>query len=442
MDRGEGVSIIGNLPAISQSRWLRFVFVFVAYVGQGLPVGLFFYAIPTWLAANGVSAVLIGSFVGATALPWTLKFVNGFIMDRFTFLAMGKRRAWLIGAQIVMIAGFLVGAMLNPGFGDIAVLTAVSFSINAATTFQDVAIDGLAVDLVPDDERPRANGLMFGGQAVGIAAGSALSGLLLASFGVAAAFLCIGAIVFGSLALAMAARERPGERFLPWTTGQASTEAKAQKADAWLPLLRSVWGAMLNRKSIMLSIAMMMNGVIYGFYLTVGPVIATGVGGWSDQGFSSITGIASLAAGLAGVFVFGFLVNRIGTRFGGTTGLLLYSSLGLTMIVLQPYWTLTWIIAAFAFGTFLTDIYLKVSTCSTAMRLCDVKVAATQFTLYMALANAGTTLSGFLTGPLESVGGNTALLFGIVVAGLIGAAAFATIPAKGSESAQLSPSID
>lgn len=436
------MTIVKNLPAISQSKLLRFVFVFVAYVGQGLPVGLFFYAIPTWLAANDVSAVLIGGYVGATALPWTLKFVNGFIMDRFTFLAMGKRRAWLIGAQLIMVFGFVLGALLNPGFSDIALLTTISFLINAATTFQDVAVDGLAVDLVPDDERPRANGLMFGGQAVGIAIGAALSGHLMSKFGASAAFLSIGALVALALALVLVARERPGERLVPWTAGEAAEDAKAQKADAWLPLFKSVWAAMLNRDSILLSVTVMMNGVIFGLYLTVGPVIATGLGGWSDEGFSSLSGIASLTAGLAGVFVFGFLVNRIGTRVGGTSGLLLYSALGLAMVLLQPIWANSWIIAAFAFGAFLTDIFLKVSTCSTAMRLCDVKVAATQFTLYMALANAGTTISGFLTGPLERLGGNQALLMGVVVAGLIGAAAFVMIKPGEDPEPVLAPLVD
>lgn len=434
--------VADKVPAISQNRLLRLVFVFVAYIGQGLPVGLFVYAVPSWLAANDVPPVLIGSYVGATALPWTLKFVNGFIMDRFTFLAMGKRRAWLIGAQLIMISGFLVGASLNPGFSDIALLSIISFLINAATTFQDVAVDGLAVDLIPDDERPRANGFMFGGQAVGIALGAALGGLIIASFGLSIAFLYAGALVSVSLTLVLVFRERPGERLLPWTHGQVSSEARTQKADAWGPLLKSVWSAMLNRNSVLLSLTMMMNGMIFGLYLTAGPVIATSEGGWSDEAFSSVIGLASLTAGLSGVFVFGFIVNRIGTRIGGTSGMLLFSTFALVMVLLQPFWATPWIIGAFVFSALLNDIFLKVSTCSTAMRLCDVRIAATQFALYMALGNVGTMLSGFMTGPLESLGGNTALLLGICVAGLIGAAAFSQIPAGEAVKGRLAPVAD
>ena len=56
----------------------------------------------------------------------------------YTFMAMGRRRCW--------IAGFVV---------------------NMATTFQDVAVDGLAVDIMEEDERARASGMMFGGQYIG-----------------------------------------------------------------------------------------------------------------------------------------------------------------------------------------------------------------------------------------------------------------------------------
>jgi PAT family beta-lactamase induction signal transducer AmpG len=63
--------------------------VFILYLSQGVPVGVFFFALPGWLAANGASPADIGFFLDATSLPWTLKFINGFLMDRFAYLPMG-----------------------------------------------------------------------------------------------------------------------------------------------------------------------------------------------------------------------------------------------------------------------------------------------------------------------------------------------------------------
>ena len=77
------------------------------------------------------------------------------------------------------------------------------------------------------------------------------------------------------------------------------------------------------------------------------------------------------------------------------------------------------------------------------MRLCDVRVAATQFTLYMALANAGITISGFLTGPLDKLGGAPALCFGVMGAARIGIGGDSLIRSTGEgAAAEPSPAID
>ena len=116
--------------------------LFILYVGQGMPIGLFWFAIPAWMAVNGAPAADVGSVAALTALPWSLKLVNGFIMDRYTFLPMGRRRVWIIGAQGVMIAFLVIAALIDPGVTDVAILGGIGFAVNMATTFQDVAVDG------------------------------------------------------------------------------------------------------------------------------------------------------------------------------------------------------------------------------------------------------------------------------------------------------------
>jgi len=121
--------------------------------------------------------------LSASSLPWTLKFLNGFLMDRFAFLPMGRRRAWIVGGQAVLLSGLLVLAARDPGVDEVALVAAFAFVLNLAVNFQDVATDGLAADLVPEVERARAAGVMFGAQSIGIAATTALAGFLLAEHG-------------------------------------------------------------------------------------------------------------------------------------------------------------------------------------------------------------------------------------------------------------------
>jgi len=51
------------------SRTLSLFTLFILYVGQGMPIGLFFFAVPAWMAANGASAAEVGSVAALTALP-------------------------------------------------------------------------------------------------------------------------------------------------------------------------------------------------------------------------------------------------------------------------------------------------------------------------------------------------------------------------------------
>lgn len=410
---------LNSVPALSESRWLRFVLVFLLYVSQGAPIGIFFFAIPAWLAANGSSALELGVFVSATSLPWTLKFVNGFLMDRFTFLPMGRRRAWLIGAQTIMVFALIAFAIVSPGADNVTTLSAFSFLIMAATTYQDVAVDGMAVDLIPDAERARANGLMFGGQSIGIAMGTALTGYAIADLGFSAAMLGNAGFVATMVLLLAVTRERPGERLLPWTEGQASSNTLSVQVNAWSALIREVWKSMISRDSGYHIVAQISQGTIYGLYVGVMPLIATNVAGWTDSEFSGLTGTATLAAGLLGVSVFGMTADRLGSR---PTTILCAALLGVLVILFwfaEPYWGESLSIKTAAFAFLSLFLCLQIAICASAMKICSLKVAATQFTLFMALANLGITLGSAFLGPLEALGGYHAILVAMLIMALI-----------------------
>lgn len=91
-------------------------------------------------------------------------------------------------------------ALIGPEVTDIALLCAVGFIANAATTFQDVAVDGLAVDIMQEEERARTSGMMFGGQMIGMSAATALTGAAIAAYGPAAAYL-VWALLIGLVTL-------------------------------------------------------------------------------------------------------------------------------------------------------------------------------------------------------------------------------------------------
>ena len=229
-----------RLPALSENRRLRLWAFFLFYISQGIPIGLMITAIPAWLAANGASTAEVGTLIAIVFLPWSLKLVSGLLMDRFCYRPMGRMRAWIIGSQTIMLIIFLAAAALAPGASDIMLLAGLGFALNFCAAFNDVAIDGMAVDLVPEEEREQTNAFMCGGQMIGISATAALASFILVYGGVALAMVSCALLILILTVVVTLLRERPGERLLPWTAGDASPENLSRGAEAWLPIIRQV----------------------------------------------------------------------------------------------------------------------------------------------------------------------------------------------------------
>ncbi len=407
------------VPSIVEHRVLRFALIFLLYMAQGLPVGLFMFAFPAWIAANGASALQVGALVSAATLPWSLKFVNGFIMDRYAWLPMGRRRPWLIISQGVLVIAFVSLAIANPGPTDLWVLSAFAFAANVATTFQDVAIDGMAVDLVPNEERARINGFMFGGQSIGIAGGTAITGIVIELYGMPEAVFGL-AVFIGILIVALLVfRERPGERLLPWSEGEASAVNLERHAGAWGPILKTTLKEMLRGNSLRLIGGLFAYGSIYGIYLGAMPLVATGPGGWSDAEFSSLSGTGNLIAGLLSVLIFGYIADMITPRRSAMVGATFMLLLAVSFIFVERYWSDQALIVTFVISFLSAYLLTQISMCSLAMHRSNVAVAATQFTLYMAIANIGISAGAAVLGILDALGGLKAMYIVAALAALM-----------------------
>ena len=100
---------------LSESRYLRYFSFTILYVAQGFPFGLVTVALPAFLLERGTSPAAVGGFVGAAMLPWTFKWLAGPMMDRFTYLAMGRRRPWVLLAQLGLALTGLAFAFFPDG---------------------------------------------------------------------------------------------------------------------------------------------------------------------------------------------------------------------------------------------------------------------------------------------------------------------------------------
>ena len=405
LTRGTRLGRAGNRWILAESRSLRLSTLFILYVAQGVPIGLFWFAIPVWMAANGASAPDVGYVLALTALPWTLKFANGFIMDRYTFLAMGRRRIWIIGAQMVIIVLLVSCALIGPGATDISLLGITGFVVNMATTFQDVAVDGMAVDIMEEEERARASGMMFGGQAIGIAAATALSGLAIARLGPAAAYL-LSATIIGAITLHMLLlTERTGERLVPWSAGDVHSRNRAIHVGAWRPILKSTAVSMIRPVSLLWLPVLLVRGFHFGMFTAVTPLIGTGNVGWSEAHVTSVVGTAQVVGGILGLTLGGWLGDTFGAKRSTIAMFAALMVVSATMWFGVANWGDPTYFTAFVYTWYGLDVLITVVALPISMRLCDPRVAATQFTLYMATANFGISAAALVLGLSRRLGG-------------------------------------
>lgn len=379
--------------SLATHRWARLPTFMLLYMAQGAPEGLLYVAIPGWLAASGVPPAAIGGYIAVIVLPWSLKFFNGFLMDRFAFLPMGRRRPWLIGAQVVLIATLAAFAVLDPGAGapELAALTALGFLVNVATAFQDVATDGMAIDVTPEGERARANGVMRGGKTLGIAAGAAVCTFLIQREGLAAAALATAGFTGLVMLAPIFLRERPGERLAPWSRGDASILARERQLHSWLAVLREVLAAMIRPRSLLLSAGVFIAFISHGIETALGSVFAVQQLGWTQERYGALVSASNLIGGLFGLLLSGVIADALKPHRALALSLLLIALFAGAMAAGPAVWSAPRVFEAFILVYGALFVLLSVSVYAEAMAASRPQVAATQFALFMAVLNLGTS---------------------------------------------------
>ncbi|MBI2377205.1 MAG: MFS transporter [Deltaproteobacteria bacterium] len=171
------------------------------YVAEGLPFGFQATALPIVLRERGVSLTGIG-MLSALSLPWLLKAVWAPFVDRYG----ESRKRWILPMQLGIATCCAVAAMLPEGA--IEALLALVFLMNLFAATMDIAVDGLAVDLLSSEELGVGNAAQVVGYKLGMLTGGGLLVYASASIGWPGLFTSMcGALV--AIALAVTIFEEP-----------------------------------------------------------------------------------------------------------------------------------------------------------------------------------------------------------------------------------------
>jgi len=165
------------------------------YFLQGIPQGLIYFALLDWLAGNNFSIKDIAIVTVIASIPWSLKFLIGPFVDRFSNSLMGKRRPWIITSTILMSITLIIGSIISDQNIDPTILGLILFSTILATSTLDVATDGLAIDILDENERGFVNGLMWAFRTLGMSISAIFSSVVINIYGLSYAMLDLGIII-------------------------------------------------------------------------------------------------------------------------------------------------------------------------------------------------------------------------------------------------------
>jgi len=382
---------------LSENALSRYFTFSSLYGAQGIPEGLTFYAIPAWLAMNGKSVTEIGSFIAIIGIPWSFKIILAPLMDRFTYLPMGRKRPWVIAGQLGLIISLIGAALINDPLNNHSMLMVAGFFISFFGAFQDVAVDGMAIDILPIDEQARANGLMWGSKAIGVSVSLLVTTWIINNYGFSYATGLLALIILCFSFIPIYFRENLGEKIMPWTEGEANIKSIQTQLHSLKLIFSNLFKVFFLPTSLVLGIAVFINSIGTGLMDTLLPVFTIQEIGWTDTAYSQIMATSNIIAGIIGMFVGGALVDYFGKIRMLTIFLWMAITIIIIMVVGKAYWSTSFFIPAFIVSYSILITFQTIAIFAIAMELCWKRISATQFTLYMAISNLGrATGAGFL----------------------------------------------
>ncbi len=383
----------GILNFISQYfqvfRGKRIAAVTLLGFSSGLPLALTSGTLQAWMAVDDVDLKTIGIFA-LVGLPYTLKFLWSPLMDRFVPPALGRRRGWILTAQIGLVIGISAMALNSPQYAPY-LLGILALTVAFTSASQDIAIDAYRTDVLREKERGVGAAVFVMGYRVAMLVSGALALILSDHIGWQNTyFLMAGVMLTGIISTFLA--PEPEHNISP---------PKSLQEAVWGPLKN--YFSKKSAVSLLLLIILYKLGDAYAGTLTTAFLIR-------GVGFSA-TDVGALNKGL------GLVSLILGAMFGGAlmVRLGLFNSL-LFFGILQAisnlsFMVLAWLGKSYTMLVFAVAVENMSGGMGTAafvallMTMCNQRYSATQYALLSSLAALGRIFvaptSGFL---VESIG--------------------------------------
>ncbi|PKO07124.1 MAG: hypothetical protein CVU41_03380 [Chloroflexi bacterium HGW-Chloroflexi-3] len=357
---------------MEQKRLIRYTMFGLLYFTQGTILSYFTALNALYLLEYGIDLTRIGIMGTIALIPFVIKVFLGMLSDKVNILGLGHRKPYIVIGLLVQMTCLVFVPLINPGT-TFWLYVAIAFLLQMGMALYDTCTDGLALDTTPVSEKGTIQGFMVGGRAVGVIVTASLVGLLADNVSWSSVFWVLAILTLPPFFFLHTVKETPRiqERAFDW---------KAFSAFKQLPVI-----ALAIIGFIFFLIIIGVNQIVNP-YLQETFNISLSTAGF----FTTIWGVGVVLGSIAG----GGLINKLGNRNAVmiAIGVALVAILSLAAINQLNY---AWFLVALfgvCYGTYQT-VYFAL-----AMEYTDPRIAATMFSILMAVTNIGQGVGLGLTG--------------------------------------------
>ncbi len=279
---------------------------------SGLPLFLTSRTLQAWMTLEGVDLGAIGLF-SLVALPYSLKFLWSPLLDRFVPPFLGRRRGWLVIAQVGLTVAIAAMALQNPK-QSLQLLAINALLIAFLSASQDIAFDAYRTDLLEQREMGAGAAISVLGYRVALLVTGSLALILADQMPWPLVYLCLAGLMLLSVLYSAWAPEPTGGDRPPETLADAVR----------LPFLEFFQRSGIWRGALILVFIVLyrfgdalVNNMATPFLLQIG---------FSQTDIGTIQGGMGLLATIVGILAGGALLSQLGINrslwvFGGLQAL-------------------------------------------------------------------------------------------------------------------------
>jgi len=342
--------LAGWLQALAVYRQPRMLAMLFLGFSSGLPFYLVLQTLTAWLRQSHVALPLIGMFAWAT-IPYSLKFLWAPIVDRarlpLLHRLLGRRRAWMLLAQAGIAFGLVRLAFGHPGSRVLHLAVWALFTTFCAAT-QDIAMDAWRIESAPIEMQGAMAAAYTIGYRIALFAASAGALTLAQALGWNASYLCMAALTAIGIVTTLIVKEpavtasrvslEREQRVVAWLERRAHWPQFLKGAGAWFigavvcPIL-DFFGRYGGR------LGLLVLALVAVYWLADFATGAMLMPFYIDHGYTLeqialVVKIYGLAATLAGVFIGGLLVAKVGLLRSLAVGsvLLMLATIGYSVL--------------------------------------------------------------------------------------------------------------